>query len=523
VASAARPAGKAPQGLADTHPDEQPHLQTGNRGLLIAGVMLASVLQLIDATIANVAIPYMRTSLSAAPDTITWVLTSYIIASAVFLPITGWMADRFGSRRLLIGSVICFILASVLCGTAQSLSEMVTYRAIQGVAGAFILPLGQAAMLDITPRSRHAQMMGIWGAGVVLGPIVGPVLGGYLTEYWNWRWVFFVNLPIGAVALAILLAELPSRPIRRRRFDVFGFALIGITLASLQLLLDRGPHVDWFTSVESWIYLLVSISCAWMGVIQLATGKNPLFERAIFQDRNMVVAMLFLLVVGFAMFASMALLPPMLQGLMGYDAIDTGIMLMARGIGVIVSMQFAALLVKRGVDTRAVVAIGFLGTAFSFHMMSSWSLSVGAPEIFWSGIVQGLGIGLVFIPLNTLAFATLPPHFRTDASSLTNLARTVGSSVGIAIMAYLLARNTQISHSDLTGAINQPASSLIDLSTVDRYQELGDAALRMLDLEINRQAAMVAYIDDFYLMMWLTLAIIPLVLFMRKPPPMIRR
>lgn len=510
MASAARP--------AIEHPADKPHLEVGNRTLLVTGIMLASVMQLIDATIANVAIPYMRTSLGAAPDTITWVLTSYIIASAIFLPLTGWMADRFGSRRLLIGSVIFFVLASVLCGLAQSLSDMVIYRAIQGVAGAFILPLGQSAMLDITPRSKHAQMMGIWGAGVVLGPIVGPVIGGYLTEYWNWRWVFFVNVPIGAIALVILLAELPSRPIRIRRFDLLGVALIGCGLASLQLLLDRGPHVDWFASNETWIYLLVAISCAWMVVIHLATAEHPLFERAIFHDRNMVVAMMFLIVVGFAMFASMALLPPMLQGLLGYDAIDTGIILMARGIGVIVSMQFAALMIRKGFDTRAVVACGFLGTAFSFHMMAGWSLSVGAWEVFVSGLVQGLGIGLVFIPLNTLAFATLPPHFRTDASSLTNLSRTVGSSIGIAIMAYLLARNTQVSHSDLGGHISEPIGNVIDLSTVDRYQEFGEAGLRMLDFEINRQAAMVAYVDDFWLMMWMTLATTPLVLFMRKPP-----
>jgi len=518
MASAARPAGPAAP-AAGAHPEDKPHLEVGNHSLVVAGIMLASVMQLIDATIANVAIPYMRTSLSAAPDTITWVLTSYIIASAVFLPITGWLSDRFGSRRLIIGSIIFFVLASVLCGTAQSLSEMVAYRAIQGVAGAFILPLGQATMLDITPRSRHAAMMGVWGAGVVLGPIVGPVLGGYLTEYWNWRWVFFVNVPIGAIALAILLPELPSRPIRKRRFDILGFALIGIALSSLQLLLDRGPHVDWFASGEAWIYLIVSLSCAWMAAIQLATGEHPLFDRAIFQDRNMVVAMLFLVVVGFAMFAAMALLPPMLQGLLGYDAIDTGFMLMARGVGVIFSMQIASLLVRKGVDTRAVVAFGFLVTAYSFYMMSSWSLSVSGMDVFWSGIVQGLGIGNVFIPLNTLAFATLPPHFRTDASSLTNLARTVGSSVGIAIMAYLLARNMQVSHADIGGTLNQPAVDVIDLSTIDRYQELGDAALRMLDAEVNRQAAMVAYVDDFYLMMWLTLAIIPLVLFLRKPPP----
>ena len=497
-------------------PADVPHIIVANRGLLIAGVMLASVMQLIDATIANVALPNMQTTLGAAPDTITWVLTSYIIASAVAMPITGWLADKIGSRKLLLGSVLGFMVASVLCGAAQSLSDMVVYRIFQGISGAFLLPLGQAVMLDITPRSKHPQMMAIWGAGVVLGPIVGPILGGYLTEYWNWRWVFYVNVPIGALALFILFAELPVRPQRQRKFDLLGFCLVGITLSALQLLLDRGPHVDWFASMESWTYLGITLSTAWMATIHFITGKNPLFDHALFADRNLMVALLFLIVAGFVMFASMALLPPMLQNLLGYDAIDTGAILMARGIGVLVSMQLASLLMRLKVDTRILVSTGFTITAFSLYMMSGWSLSIGAYEVIEAGLVQGLGIGLVFIPLNTLAFATLPPHLRTDASSITNLARTVGSSIGIAIMAFMLSRSIQTSHADLAGNLDGSAGAIANLGTIDRYQEAGQAVLGIIDLEINRQAAMVGYINDFWMMMWLTLCSVPLIVLMRK-------
>ncbi len=511
----------APDAASGTAPqtEDKPHVEVASPALVIAGVMLASMMQLIDATIANVAIPHMQTSLGAAPDTITWVLTSYIIASAVALPITGWLGARIGTRRLILGSIGAFVLTSVACGAAQGLGDMVVFRTLQGVAGAFLIPVGQAVMLDITPRSKHAQMMGLWGAGVVLGPIIGPVLGGYLTEYWSWRFVFYINVPLGAVAFALLLGAMPATETRKRPFDLLGFALISVMLASMQLLLDRGPHVEWFESRECWIYLLVCLCSAWMAVVHIITGKHPLFDRALFADRNLVVAVLFLLVVGFVMFSSMALLPPMLQGLLGYDAIDTGLILMMRGIGVIGSMQIASLLIRRQVDSRILVAMGFLITSWSFHMMSGWSLQVGTWELVSSGLVQGLGIGFVFIPLNTLAFATLPPHLRTEASSITNLARSVGSSVGIAVMAFLLSRSIQVSHADLGAHLTAGSSSAVDLSSLDRFQGLGKAAFVLMDVEVNRQAAMIGYINDYYMLMWLVLAAVPMILLMKKPPP----
>lgn len=497
--------------------DDVALLPVDNQMALTFGVMTASLLQVLDTTIANVAIPHMQSALGATSDEISWVLTSYIIAMAVAMPITGWLADRVGSRRLFILSVAGFVLSSMLCGMAQNITQMVIFRALQGATGAFISPLSQAAMIDTNRPSRQAQMMAVWGMGIMVGPILGPILGGWLTENWNWRSVFYVNLPLGAVSLALLAAELPSRPIVRRRFDLVGFALIAIALTSVQLLLDRGNHVDWFASAESWIYAGLALSAGWMAIVHLASASEPLFNRHLFADPNFLVSLSFMLVVGVVMFATVALLPPMLQHLFGYGVIDTGMALMPRGVGTLISMQISGLLVRRGFDARVLVALGFLIAAGSLYDMSSWSLAVDYSRIAASGLVQGIGIGLVFIPLNASAFATISPALRTDGSSLLNLARSIGSSIGISVVITLLARNMQRSHSDLGGHVTDSFTDLIGFSTIDRLQNLGEAVLGMVDAEVNRQAAMIAYVNDFYLMMWLSLAAIPLVLLIRKP------
>tara|TARA_A100001391_G_scaffold46046_2_gene27193 strand:+ start:73673 stop:75256 length:1584 start_codon:yes stop_codon:yes gene_type:complete len=499
-------------------PADVAQLPVRNHLLLIVGVMIASLLQVLDVTIANVAIPHMRASLSATPDTISWVLTSYIIASAVALPITGWLADRIGSRRLFLISVVIFVLASMLCGIAQNLEQMVLFRAIQGFGGAFIAPLSQSALLDTTRPSKQPQIIALWGMGVIVGPIIGPVLGGWLTEIANWRWVFFVNVPFGIICIIILLAELPSRAIRHRRFDLFGFAMIGLALASLQLLLDRGNTVDWFSSVETFIYSGLMLTGAWIGVIHLASARHPLFDRRLFADINFVLASIFLFIVGVAMFATIAILPPMLQGLYGYDVIDTGLVLAPRGMGVLITMQLSGLLLKKGVDARWQVAFGFLITFWSLHVMGGWTLDIARWDFMSTGFVQGLGIGFVFIPLNTSAFATLPPELRTDGSSLLNLSRSVGSSVGISVVTTLAANETQRNHAELAAHVTGELSSAVDLSTLDRFAQYGDTALAIADAEVTRQAAMIAYLNDFRLMSWLCLAAVPLVLLMRKSP-----
>ncbi len=518
MASRAAPAPRRPRAAPAMAPAaDVALLETANPAILTVGIMLASLLQVLDSTIANVAIPHMQSTLGATSDEISWVLTSYIVATAIAMPITGWLADRIGSRRLFILSVTGFVLSSMLCGMAQNIGQMVLFRALQGVTGAFISPLSQAAMIDTNKPSRQPQMMALWGMGIMIGPILGPLLGGWLTENWNWRAVFYVNVPLGAIALTILMAELPSRQITDRRFDRFGFALVALALASLQLMLDRGNHVDWFESGETWIYLGLIVGAGWVAVIHLATHPAPLFNRHLFSDPNYAVVFGFMLVVGLVMFATMALLPPMLQRLFGYDVIDTGMTMMPRGVGTLLTMQLSGVLVRRGADPRKIIATGFLIAAASLWDMAHWSLAVDQRHIVMSGLVQGLGLGMVFIPLNASAFASLPPMLRTDGSSLLNLSRSIGSSIGISIVTTMLSRNVQTAHQDLAGSITGSSLSLIDASTADRYQSLGETALRIVDAEVNRQAAMIAYINDFYLMMWMTLAAVPLVLFMRRP------
>jgi len=496
--------------------DDVAALPARNHPALVIGAMMASLLQMLDTTIANVALPHMQATLGATPDTITWVLTSYIIAAAIAMPITGWLADRLGARPLFIGAVIGFVLASMACGLAQNIGEMVAFRAIQGVSGAFIVPLSQSFMLDSTRPSGQPAVMAIWSAGIMIGPILGPVVGGVLTESGNWRWVFYVNLPVGALALTMLLIGLPIRPQRARRFDLAGFAMIAIGLAAIQLLLDRGPQIDWFDSGEAWIYAALAASSVWMTVIHFSTARHPLFEPKLFADRNFLIAFLLMLVVGCALFATMALLPPMLQHLFGYDVMTTGLVLAPRGIGVLVSMQLSSLLFRRGVDTRIIVAAGFVISDIAMWQMMHWSLGVDQTHIVWTGVLQGFGLGLIFMPLNFTAFATIAPTLRTDGSSMLNLARSVGSSIGISVVAAMLGSNIQRVHSELAGHVTAASMGSIDFSTMDRYQSLGQAALAGIDAEINRQAAMVAYVNDFYLIFWATAAALPLVALMRR-------
>ena len=495
----------------------QAALPVTNRGLLTLGVMAATIMQILDSTIANVALPHMQTALGATVDSVTWVLTSYIVASAIAIPLTGWLADRVGSRNLFLWSVAGFVLASVLCGLATNLTMMVAFRILQGIAAAFMNPLSQTVMLDINPPERQAKAMAVWGMGIMVGPIMGPVLGGWLTESYSWRWVFYVNVPIGIGCFAILWTLLPSRPIRRRPFDLFGFALLALAISSLQLMLDRGQSEDWFHSWEVWIEAMVALSAAWMFAVHLFTGRRPMFERALLADRNLVTALGFMLVIGVLMMATMALLPPMLQSLYGYPVLDTGLLLVPRGVGIIASMAIASRLIQRGVDPRLMVGAGLLIAAFSLWEMTGWTLVMGREHFILTGLVQGVGLGLVFIPLNLIAFATLRPEHRTEGSSLLNLARAIGASVGISVVTTLLAVNTQTSHEELGGHVTAYAMGAVDPSLASILGRGGESVTAMLNAEVTRQAAMIAYLDDFKLMMILTLLAIPLVLLLRRP------
>jgi MFS transporter, DHA2 family, multidrug resistance protein len=486
-----------------------------NRAMITVSVMLATIMQVLDTTIANVALPSMQGSLNAAQDTITWVLTSYIVALAIATPMTGWMAARLGRKRLFLIVTAGFTVASMLCGLATSLGEMVAYRILQGVFGAALVPMSQAVLLDINPKERHGQAMAIWGAGIMVAPIIGPTLGGWLTDGFDWRWVFYINLPVGILAFAGILAYLPETEIKARPFDFLGFAMLGLAIGSAQMILDRGEQLDWFASREIWIELAVMISGFWVFLVHVWKRRDPFLDLAIFRDRNLVTGLIFIFVIGIILLATAALLPPMLQGLMGYPVMTTGLVLAPRGIGTMVSMLLVGRLV-RVVDPRLLVLAGLLLTIWSLWMMTGFSLEMDTDLLVVSGVVQGLGLGLVFVPLSAMAFATLDGRFRNDATALFSLMRNLGSSFGVSLVVTMLAQNTQINHAELAARIS-PFNPLLDGLALPGDPAAGGQALAMLEAMVSRQAAMIAYVDDFMLMMFVTMLAVPMLLMLRSP------
>src|SRR5690242_12855824 len=493
-----------------THP-----LPSGERLIVTIGVMMAVLLQVLDTTIANVALPHMQADLSASQDQINWVLTSYIVASAVALPISGWLADRVGRKRLLLISVACFTVASVLCATATSLTEMVVFRAFQGVGGAFIVPLAQATLFDINPREKHGQAMALFGGGVMIGPILGPVLGGWLTDNYNWRWVFLVNLPVGLLCILIMMRFMPKTETHERKFDMFGFALLAICLAALQFCLDRGEQNDWFSSWETIIEAGLAIGAGWMFLVHMFTSKDPLFDRTLFTDRNFATSMVFMVVTGVLLLAGLALLPPLLQNMYGYSVLQSGFLTAPRGLGTLFSMLIAGRLTGK-VDARMLVGIGVILMGVSLYMMTGFAIDQPSRPVIVSGVVQGLGLGLIFVPLQTLAFETLSARFRTTGAALLNLSRNIGGSVGISIVSTELVRLTQISHADMAANITQNTLPTLHSTMLQNLAPYGNVALAFINAEITRQALFIAYLDDFKLMMMVTFVVLPLLFFMKR-------
>jgi MFS transporter, DHA2 family, multidrug resistance protein len=488
-----------------------------NRALITVSVMLATIMQALDMTIANVALPHMQGSMSATLDQISWVLTSYIVAAAIMTPLTGWLAARFGRKRLFLVTVIGFTLVSMLCGAATSLGELVLFRLLQGAFGAGLVPLSQAVLLDSYPREQHGRAMAVWGVGVMVGPILGPTLGGWLTEYYNWRWVFYINLPFGILALLGLLAFVPeTRRDGSRPFDVFGFALLSLALGALQLMLDRGETKDWFSSTEIVAYAVICGLCFYLFLVHMFTAERPFIEPALFKDRNFATGLLFIFIVGIILLATLSLLPPFLQNLMDYPVLTTGYLLAPRGVGTMCAMFLVGFLTGR-LDIRLLILIGISLTALSLWQMAGFTADVSSGAIVESGLIQGLGLGFMFVPLSTIAFATLPVERRTEATAMFSLMRNIGSSIGISVVVSLLAQNTQINHATLAEHAT-PFNPVFQNPAIAHYWGLGSqAGLAALNAEITQQAATIAYVDDFRLMMYLMLLAIPMLLLLRSP------
>jgi DHA2 family multidrug resistance protein len=480
--------------------------------MITVTVVLASVLQTLDNTIANVALPHMQAALSATQDQMAWVLTSYIVAAAIMTPLTGWLAGRFGRKGLFLISVAVFTLTSGLCGIAQSLTQIVLFRFLQGLAGAALVPMSQAVLFDINPPENHGKAMALWAQGTVLGPMVGPVLGGWLTDNYSWRWVFYINLPLGILAFLGMAAFLPKDNARHSRFDFFGFALLSIAVASLQLVLDRGPIKDWFGSREIWIEAVTGGLTLYMFVVHSATSRDPFIPLVLFKDRNFISGNIFIFVVGIVLFATLALLPTMLQSLMNYPVYDAGLLVAPRSIGTFIAMMIAGKLVGR-IDSRLLIGAGFLITALSLWQMTRFDLLMDGSPVVWSGFVQGFGTGMAYVPMAAMAFATLVPQLRNQGTAMFSLMRNIGSSIGISVVQALLISNTQIVHSTL-------AEHITPFNLAARNPHLAQqlsttAGMAALNAKLTAQAAIVAYIDDFYFMLITTLLTLPLLLLVR--------
>ncbi|AIY42151.1 Multidrug resistance protein B [Collimonas arenae] len=490
-----------------------------NRTMITLAIMVATIMQTLDSTIANVALPHMQGSLSASQDQITWVLTSYIVAAAIATPLTGWLCDRFGQRNVFLTSILGFTLASAFCGMSMSLTEIVAARLLQGVFGAALVPLSQAVLLDINPREKQGSAMAVWGMGVMVGPILGPTLGGWLTDSYNWRWVFFINMPIGALAFYGVWRYIRNIPgARSLRFDMFGFGTLSLAIGALQLLLDRGAQNDWFNSLETWIEAIVfGLSLAYfVAHTAFSPAGKSFFNYRLLKNSNFVGGLLFIFIVGAVLYATRALTPPMLQNLMGYPVATTGLVTAPSGIGTMVAMLLVGRMVGK-VDLRLLLLTGFLVAAFSLWQMTRYTLVLGESDIIWPGLIQGVGLGLIFVPLSAASFATLEPSMRADGTAIYSLVRNIGSSIGISLVQTLLVRNTQIAHAAIGEQINNANPALQDAAVQSAYNLNLDSGIAALNVEVTRQASMMAYLDDFKLMLILTLAVIPLLLLLRPP------
>jgi len=494
-----------------------PELPTGAERLMITlAVMSATLIQVLDTTIVNVALPHMAGELGATTDQISWVLTSYLVSSAIVMPLTGYFADTLGRKKFLLVSITGFVAASALCGIAQNLAEIVGFRLLQGVFGAALVPLSQAIMTDAYPLEERGKAMAIWGLGVMVGPVLGPTLGGWLTDVASWRWTFYINVPVGALSLFLASQYVKSAERRERRMDWAGLALLGAGVAGLQYTLDRGTTADWFSAMD----IRVAAAAGAVGVAgfawhSLARGPAALFDLRIFKDRNFAMACLVMLSMGLGLFGGLVLQPILLEGLLGYPITTTGIIMAPRGVATAIAMVVVGRLVGR-IDARFLVGVGMLTSAVGSWAMTHYSLDVSTWWIIWPAFLQGLGLGLIFVPLSTIAYMTLPRARTAEAAGIYSLVRTIGAAAGISVVTTLMTREAQVNWNELGAHITlyNPAVAAylrsFHLAATDPH------AMALIAAQVGRQAEMSAMLDVFKVTAWSFIAMLPLVLLLRR-------
>jgi len=478
-------------------------------------VLAAAIMNQVDTTIANVALPHIQGSISASREQATWVLTSYIVALAIFTPLTGWLAGRFGRKRVVLTSIAMFTIASGLCGAATNLPELIAFRIAQGIAGAALVPMSQATLLDTYPPEQHGRAMAMFGLAAITGPLVGPLAGGWLTEHLSWRWCFFINLPIGIMAAVGLMATLPEFPGRPdQKLDFLGFGLLALAIGALQLMLDRGQVQDWFSSTEIVVEAVLAASALYLFVVHSLTRAHPFVSPAVFADRNFVVASIVGFFLGVLIYSPMSLLPEMLSNLFGYPIIDVGLAMAPRGIGVLIMMTLMGRLINR-VDPRLLIAGGMLLAAYSMWHMSHITLQANSWIVVSTGVINGMGSSAIFVPLSMLTFTTLPAHLRNEGAALNALLRSYGGAAGIALVQVLVTRNEAAVQSRLTEGV-RPDNPAVQAVLPDT--DFGSASsVASLQHELIRQATMVSYVDAFYALSIVGLIACALVLLLRAP------
>ncbi|WP_347338537.1 MULTISPECIES: MDR family MFS transporter [Bradyrhizobium] len=493
------------------------------RNMVTICAMTATIMQALDTTIANVALPYMQGTLSASQDQINWVLTSYIVAAAIMTAPVGWIANRFGRKRIFIICSAGFTMASVLCGLAQDINQMVLFRLLQGVFGAALVPLSQSVMLDYYTLQERAKAMSIWGMGVMMGPIMGPSLGAWLTETYSWHWVFFVNLPFGAITVLGLIVFMDeTRKDLSLKFDFFGFAALAVAIGALQLALDRGEQLGWLESNEILAEFIISAVAFYFFLAHSFTTSTPFIRFALFRDRNFVTGCMFMIVMGLVLFSTMALASPYMQNVIGYPIITAGLLLASRGFGTFFAMMLVGRMM-RYFEARTLIISGLTLTAGSLFQMTGWTDLTQVPEIVTVSVIQGFGFGLVFVPLSTVAFLTLSNDLRTDGTAMLTLMRNVASSVGISVVIAQLTQGTRRTYAILSEHIN-PFNHALQMPDVRGLINLStDAGRAMADRMVSVQAQIIAFSQDYQLVMLFILCTIPLALLIGSTKATLRK
>lgn len=486
-----------------------------NRFLIVIAIMSATLMQVLDTTIVNVALPHMQGSFGASPDQISWTLTTYMVSSAIIMPLTGYFSDFFGRKNYLLGCIIGFTLSSTLCGAANSLSTMILFRLLQGIFGAALVPLSQAILVDIYPPKELGKAMAIWGTGVMVGPVLGPTLGGYLTEIASWRWTFYINVPVGIFAAILAWRALPATLKKSRSFDWIGFIMLGVAIGATQYLLDRGNQEDWFNAFS----IKFSALLAFLGYVSFIiynyfNRSQPVFDFRVLKDRNFTIACIMILILGVGLYGSMVILPLLLENLLNYPVFTTGLIMTPRAIAVMLSMIIMGKISDR-LNPRFLIVAGILLSSLGVYFCTFYSLDLNKFWLIWPMMIQGFGLGMIFVPISAMAFATLPQKLRVEGAGVNSLLRTIGGSIGIAITLTIFTRQTQMAWNQLAGFIQPYNPALMQYLKHLSLSLTNPLTPSILGSQLAIQAQMLAFVNVFAFIMWSFIILLPLVMLLK--------